>query len=62
LAFDYTSELTMKGNQSDILRNLSVSDDGKTFHLTNGGTLYTLKPLYKIEKEVYGVFATIRNY
>jgi len=62
LAFNYASELIMKGSQAEILRNLSVSPDRKTFNLNNGEKVYSLKPLYEIENEVYGVYATIRNY
>jgi DUF1680 family protein len=62
LAFDYASELIMKGDEAEILRNLSVSVDRKSFTLNNGGKVYSLKPLYEIETEVYGVYATIRNY
>jgi hypothetical protein len=62
LAFDYRSELILKGDQADILRNLSVTADHKTFNLKNGGKVYSLKPLYEIEGEIYGVYATIRNY
>jgi len=62
LAFDYASELIMKGDQTEILHNLSVAADHKTFTLNNGGKIYSLKPLYDIENESYGVYATIRNY
>jgi len=49
LAFDYASELIMNGNQAEFLLNLSVSPDGKTFSLTNGGKVYSLKPLYELK-------------
>lgn len=62
LAFDCASELIMKGDHAEILSNLSVSADRQAFHLKNGGKVYSLKPLYEIESEVYGVYATIRNY
>ncbi|WP_333819553.1 beta-L-arabinofuranosidase domain-containing protein [Ohtaekwangia sp.] len=62
LAFDYRSELILKDDQADILRNLSVAADHKTFNLKNGGKVYSLKPLYEIEGEIYGVYATVRNY
>jgi len=62
LAFDCASELIMKGDRTEILHNLSVAADRKTFTLNNGGKIYSLKPLYNIENESYGVYATIRNY
>lgn len=62
LAFDYASELIVKGDQAEILRSLSVAADGKNFSLNNRGKVYSLKPLYEIENELYGVYATIRNY
>jgi DUF1680 family protein len=62
LAFDYPAELILKGDHSSILGDLSVGGDSKTFSLRNSGKVYTLKPLYEIENESYGVYATIRNY
>jgi len=62
LAFDYASELIVKGDQAEILRSLSVATDRKTFTLNNRGKTYLLRPFYEIENESYGVYATIRNY
>lgn len=62
LAFENTSELILKGNHSDILSNLSAGLGNKTFYLTNEGKKYLLRPLYEIENQSYGVYATIRNY
>lgn len=60
LAFETTSELILKGSHSDILKNLTISTD-HTFHLRNNGKEYLLHPLYEIDNESYGVYATIRD-
>src|SRR5690606_2926843 len=57
LAFENSSELILKGNQKEILSNLSIQSDS-SFHLKNGGTTYVLRPLYEIEGQSYGVYAT----
>lgn len=63
LAFETTSELVLKGDQNSILSNLSIGDSSSnTFHLQNNGQTYVLRPLYDIENQSYGVYATIRNY
>ena len=62
LAFETTSELILKGDYNTILTSLSKDKDSNIFHLNNNGTSYNLKPLYDIEQESYGVYATIRNY
>jgi DUF1680 family protein len=63
LAFETSSEVIIKGESNSILRNLSVSDINKqTFQLSNNGKVYILRPLYDIEEESYGVYATIRQY
>lgn len=61
LAFESTSELVLSGDYDSILNNLSVQDD-LTFSLLNNGRKYTLRPLYDIEDQSYGVYATIKNY
>lgn len=61
LAFETSSELILKGTKDEILKGLSVLG-GKTFHLSNGGKMYILHPLYDIVEQSYGVYATIRNY
>ncbi len=61
LAFETNSELALKGTHADILAGLSSNADG-TFMLKNGGKTYILRPLYQIENQSYGVYATIRNY
>ena len=63
LSFESSSELILKGNYHSILNNLSVIDiNSHTFHLLNNGKTYLLRPLYDIESESYGVYATIREY
>lgn len=62
LAFENQSELRLKGTHQDILNGLKVQDNEKqTFILQNGNREYVLKPLYNIEEEVYGVYATLRE-
>jgi uncharacterized protein len=62
LAFETASELILKGDVDGILNNLSVTENNRTFQLNNNGKKYTLRPLYDIEAESYGVYATIRDY
>jgi hypothetical protein len=62
LAFLDESELILKGNREEILNNLSKDKGSNTFKLINGGKTYSLLPLYDIEDQFYGVYATIRNY
>jgi uncharacterized protein len=62
LAFESGSELILKGDHETILSNLRPGEKNGVFHLTNNGKTYTLRPLYTIEDEMYGVYATIRNY
>lgn len=63
LAFEYKSEVILKGETKEILKNLSVSDLKKTtFQLTNNNKNYLLRPLYDIDNQSYGVYATIKNY
>ncbi len=61
LAFETSKELILKGSHQEILRNIVPRQDG-TFLLSNNKTDYVLKPLYDINSESYGVYATIRNY
>ncbi len=63
LAFESHNEIILKGNKEDVLRNLAVLklEDG-TFQLSNEGKIYPLRPLYDIDQQSYGVYATIRNY
>jgi uncharacterized protein len=62
LAFETDSELILKGNKKSIINNLSVVENNRVFQLNNSGKTYLLRPLYDIEDQNYGVYATIRNY
>ncbi len=63
LAFETRSELILKGSRDSILNNVSIVDmESCTFELVNGGKEYKLRPLFDIEEQSYGVYATIRNY
>ena len=62
LAFESGSELILKGNHESVLSKLSTGEKNGIFHLKNNGSTYTLRPLFNIENEMYGVYATIRNY
>ena len=61
LAFETSSELILKGSHSEILNNLTQTDSN-SFRLTDNGRDYTLRPLYDISNQSYGVYATIREY
>ncbi len=61
LAFETGDELILKGKQEDILKSIKKTDNEMTFSLLNKGIYYKLKPFYKINKESYGVYASIRN-
>jgi len=60
LAFEYSSEIILKGDLNKILNGLSK--DKNTFRLINNGNAYQLCPLYDIDEQSYGVYATLRNY
>lgn len=62
LAFESSSELILKGDHDSILNNFSKGEMNNIFYLKNNGSKYTLRPLFLIENEMYGVYATIRNY
>jgi DUF1680 family protein len=63
LSFESATEMILKGDYHSILNNLSVVDiSNHAFHLLNNGKTYLLRPLYDIESESYGVYATIREY
>lgn len=62
LAFESNSEIILKGSMKDILQKLKVLDlrEG-LFQLENNGKIYSLRPLCDIDKQSYGVYATIHN-
>lgn len=63
LAFESNSEIILKGRmEEDILNKLKVLNlQEGLFQLENDGKIYSLRPLYDIDKGSYGVYATIRN-
>ncbi|HJV77100.1 MAG TPA: beta-L-arabinofuranosidase domain-containing protein [Paludibacter sp.] len=61
LAFQVNEEVILKGNDADILKNISKQGNSMTFTLKNNGKEYTLVPFYKVANVSYGVYATIRN-
>jgi len=62
LAFENSAELILKGDTTTILNHLTKDKGNNIFHLKNNGIDYLLKPLYDIDEQSYGVYATIRNY
>ena len=63
LAFETREEVILKGNQEEILCGLSpVDGESDRFVLRNGGREFRLRPLFDVDQESYGVYATIRNY
>jgi len=48
--------------QINILSSISKGRGKNTFRLNNNGKQYSLVPLYAIDEQAYGVYATIRNY
>lgn len=63
LAFENNQEIILNGNKEEIIKNLSVlRQDDATFRLNNNGNDYLLRPLFDIDQQSYGVYATIRNY
>ena len=61
LAFENGSEMVLKGDHKTILSELSKGEKTNVFNLRNSGTTYSLRPLFNIEDEMYGVYATIKN-
>ena len=63
LAFEDDSEVVLKGSHQDIINNLRIEkEDELCFSLYNHAHTYTLRPLYNIENQKYGVYATIRDF
>lgn len=63
LAFESKTEVILKGDMEDILKNISpLNSENAIFLLKNNGKEYLLRPLYDIDTETYGAYATIRNY
>ena len=63
LAFETRSEVILKGSKDEVLQGLSVVDgEPNRFVLRNGVNEFRLRPLFDVDQESYGVYATIRNY
>lgn len=63
LAFETDEEVILKGNKDEVLDGLSQENGipGR-FVLRNRGREFRLRPLFDVDNESYGVYATIRNY
>jgi len=61
LAFETEKEIILKGNQKSILQNLVKNESEFSFTLKNGNRTFSLKPLYAITNQSYGIYGTIRN-
>ena len=61
LAFETDEEIILKGDHKSILQNLIKDEHEFSFKLKGGNRTYTLKPLYDIINQSYGVYGTIRN-
>jgi len=61
LAAETDAEFVLKGSKQEILKNMN--QEGKDFFkLRNANNTFTLRPLYDISNQAYGVYATLRNY
>ncbi|WP_412468150.1 beta-L-arabinofuranosidase domain-containing protein [Pedobacter sp. KLB.chiD] len=61
LAAETDAEFVLKGSKQEILK--SLNREGKNiFKLRNADNNFTLRPLYEITNQPYGVYATLRNY
>jgi len=61
LAAETDSEFIVQGSRNEIIKNLTVSGSN-VFRLKNGEKKFVLRPLYDINEQSYGVYATIRDY
>lgn len=61
LAFETAEEVVLSGSRDDVLKSLRPLEDGG-FELENNGMTYRLKPLYMVDSESYGVYATLQNF
>lgn len=63
LAFEINDEIILNGTQDSIIKGLSIlNPKEEVFILKNSGREYRLRPLFTIDDQSYGVYATIRNY
>ncbi|MFJ7358434.1 beta-L-arabinofuranosidase domain-containing protein [Pedobacter suwonensis] len=61
LAAETDTEFILKGTKQEILKNL-IPEGSDVFKLRNADNTFTLRPLYEISNQTYGVYATLRNY
>lgn len=62
LAFENCPELLLTGQVHDILKGIeTVNKDEMIFRLNNNDTTYTLRPLFDIDKQTYGVYVTLQT-
>ena len=63
LAFESSSELILRSNKEKILQHIAPDNiNERTFKLSDNGKIYLLRPLFDIDEQSYGVYATIRDY
>ena len=63
LAFETSDELILRSPKKEIMQRISVDNiNERTFGLTDDGKNYLLRPLFDIDEQSYGVYATIRDY
>ncbi|WP_343523975.1 beta-L-arabinofuranosidase domain-containing protein [Pedobacter sp.] len=63
LAFETGNEVILTGEANDLLKNLKVLDHSNaTFQLKNFKKNYILRPLYDIDTQSYGVYATLSDF
>lgn len=63
LAFETESEVILRDDKDKILKGLSKIDGKEgSFILRDGEKEYKLRPLFDIDGQSYGVYATIRNF
>ena len=63
LAFETRREILLEGDVEGVVDGLAAVDPAEgVFTLLNGGETYRLRPLFDIDEQSYGVYATIKNY
>ncbi len=63
LAFESSSELILRSNKEKILQHIAPDNINEhTFKLSDNGKTYLLRPLFDIDEQSYGAYATIRDY
>jgi DUF1680 family protein len=63
MAFESNNELILRGAQQNVLNDIKASDKTQLiFTLNNNGKNYKLCPLFDIDTQSYGVYATFREF